>query len=485
MSYPVVKAVTYVLAHAPHLVRYGSKPMREGAKDPAVIGHIEKALRDFEAARNYGPHQVYIGNQRPEALAEVTQPWHANPLPGDRFGPFGEIVPESDFFGLMRIADTFGLLRLEYDFSLEVRERLLNHPLVRADELEHLEQGLSLEQIEAMVKDGALPLFGDNMRLIGAMRNAHEEDDTLTANVLLENLACKTSGAWAMRHLTHGSHGIKPDEIDYVLGCGEEGVGDRYQRGAGAMGKAMAEFAGFQASTGSDVKAFCAAPIHATVVGGSLVQAGIFRNVVVTGGGSLAKLGMKFRGHLKHNMPILEDVLGAVAVVIGPDDGQNPIVRTDAVGVHRVSVSASPPAMMQALVVEPLEKLGYNLLDIDKYSLELHNPEITEPAGSGNVPLNNFRTLAAVAVMRKELTKEGMNSFVSERGMPGFSPTQGHIAAAVPFLGHARQRLLSGEIERSMFVAKGSLFLGRMTNLSDGMSFVVERNQGGKSDGTC
>lgn len=480
MSFPTIKAVTYVLAHVPHLVRYGSKPLREGAKDPAVLGHIEEALRNFEAARDYGPHQVYIGNRRPEALAEAAQPWHTHLLPGDRFGPFGEIVPEVEFYGLMRIADTFGLFRLEHDFSLEARERLSRHPLVQPDELELLEQGLPPEQIEAMVADGALPIYGDDMRLVGAMRNAHEEDDTLTANVLLENLACKASGAWAMRHLLNKEHGVNPQEVDYVLGCGEEGVGDRYQRGAGAMSKAMAEFAGFSASSGSDVKAFCAAPIHATVVGGSLIQAGVFRNVVVVGGGSLAKLGMKFRGHLKHNMPILEDVLGAVAIVIGPNDGQNPVVRTDAVGLHRVSVSASPPAMMQALIVEPLQKLGYKLLDIDKYSLELHNPEITEPAGSGNVPLTNFRTLAALAVMRKELEKEQMNAFVAERGMPGFSPTQGHIAAAVPFLGHARQRLLSGEMERSMFVAKGSLFLGRMTNLSDGMSFVIERNQGGK-----
>jgi len=67
--------------------------------------------------------------------------------------------------------------------------------------------------------------------------------------------------------------------------------------------------------------------------------------------------------------------------------------------------------------------------------------------------------------------------------MPGFSPTQGHIAAAVPFLGHARLLLLAGEIERAMFVAKGSLFLGRMTNLSDGSSFVLERNPGGNTDG--
>lgn len=480
MSFPVVKAVTYVLAHVPHLVRYGSKPLREGNKDPAVLGHIEEALRDFEAARDYGPHQVYIGNRQPERLADAPQPWHSHLLAGDRFGPFGEIIPESEFYGLMRIADTFSLLRLERDFSLEAREQLSHHPLVRPAELALLEQGLPLDQIETMVAAGSLPIYGDNMRLVGVMRNAHEEDDTLTANVLLENLACKTSGAWALRHLLGSQHGVDKDEVDYVLGCGEEGVGDRYQRGAGAMSKAMAEFAGFEAATGSDVKAFCAAPIHAMVVGGSLVQAGIFRNVVVVGGGSLAKLGMKFRGHLKHNMPILEDVLGAVAIVLGPDDGKNPLVRTDAVGRHPVSVSASPPAMMQALVVEPLEKLGYRVLDVDKYALELHNPEVTEPAGSGNVPLNNFRTLAGVAVMRREIEREQMDTFIVERGMPGFSPTQGHIAAAVPFLGHARQRLLSGEIERSMFVAKGSLFLGRMTNLSDGMSFVIERNHSGK-----
>ena len=40
MNFPVIQSVTYVLAHVPHLVRYGSKPLREAAKDPAVTGHI-------------------------------------------------------------------------------------------------------------------------------------------------------------------------------------------------------------------------------------------------------------------------------------------------------------------------------------------------------------------------------------------------------------------------------------------------------------
>ena len=484
MNYPVVKAVSYVLAHVPHLARYGSKPVREGAADPAVLDQIEDALRGFRAARDYAPHQIYIGNHAPETLANLAEPWHANPLAGNRFGPMGEIMSEAEFYGLLRIADTFELFRLERDFSLEACDQLKNHPLIRLDELAVLEKGLPLEQIEALISQkGALPIYGEGRRLVGAMRNAHDQDDTLTSNVLLENLACKSSGAWALRHLTTEALGIDPAEVDYLLGCGEEAVGDRYQRGGGSLSKAMAEFAGFDMAGGSDVKAFCAAPVHSVILGSSLVQSGVYRNVVVVGGGSLAKLGMKFRGHLKNEMPILEDVLGAVAIAIGPDDGKNPIVRTDAVGLHRVSESAAPPAMMNALVVQPLEKLGYSMLDVDKYSLELHNPEITEPAGSGNVPLNNFRTLAAMAVMRKEIKKEQMDTFVAERGMPGFSPTQGHIAAAVPFLGHARLLLLAGEIERAMFVAKGSLFLGRMTNLSDGSSFVLERNPGGNTDG--
>jgi hypothetical protein len=478
MNFPVIKGVSYVLAHVPHLVCYGSKPLREAKKDAGAIGHIEESLRDFATARDYGPHQVYIGNGRPEALAEAPKPWYTHTTPSNRFGPFGEIVPEVEFLGLMRIADTSELFRLESEFAAEARERLSEHPLVRADELKALEKGMSREQIETLVAHGALPIYGEERRVVGAMQRGHAEDDTLTGNVLLENLACKASGAWALRYLANGQSGLNPAEVDYVLGCGEEAVGDRYQRGAGAMGKAMAEFAGYTGASGADVKAFCAAPIHSITIAAGLVQSAIFRNVVVVGGGSLAKLGMKFRGHLKHDMPILEDVLGAVAIVIGSEDGTNPIIRLDAIGTHRVKVSSSPPAMLQALIVEPLEKLGYKLTEVDKYALELHNPEITEPAGSGNVPLTNYKTLAALAAQRKEITPREMENFVAARGMPGFAPTQGHIAAAVPFLGHARERLLSGEIVRAMFVAKGSLFLGRMTNLSDGMSFIVERNKG-------
>ena len=63
--------------------------------------------------------------------------------------------------------------------------------------------------------------------------------------------------------------------------------------------------------------------------------------------------------------------------------------------------------------------------------------------------------------------------------MPGFSPTQGYIASAVPVLGHSIRKLIAGEMDNTIFLAKGRLFLGRVTQLSDDLSFLLKRNKGG------
>ena len=81
-----------------------------------------------------------------------------------------------------------------------------------------------------------------------------------------------------------------------------------------------------------------------------------------------------------------------------------------------------------------------------------------------------------MATLNEEIARADIPRFVERHGMPGFSPTQGHIASAIPFLGHAVDRILAGKMERAMFLAKGSLFLGRMTQLSDGLSFILEKN---------
>jgi len=243
------------------------------------------------------------------------------------------------------------------------------------------------------------------------------------------------------------------------------------------MAKAVAESAGLRNASGADIKNFCAAPLPAMVIAGALVAAGVFERVAVVAGGSLPKLGMKFQGHLKNSLPILEDVIGGSAFLIQPDDWVSPRIRLDVVGRHSVAAGASNPQIMEALAVEPIARHGLKMTQVDDYATELHNPEITEPQGSGNVPERNYKTIAALAGRKGDIEGSEIAEFVRTRGMPGFAPTQGHLASAICYLPHALRRLTTGSAERVHMIAKGSLFLGRMSQMSDGMSVLLEKNQ--------
>ena len=471
-THPVVSAATSVLAHTPGMARLGSKPSRELHRDPAVEAKFLKSLLSFDEAVGYGPHQAYIGNLHPRDLPP--RPWTDAALPGaERFGHDGEVMPEEEVLGLCAAVDEFQLLVLDRDVAERAVAALSSHPNAKGLDLERAARAAG--DAEAVgAEPGNILIRNGRGEPAAAIRRGHEADDALTAAVLLENLACKASGTLALLHLV--GRGIDPDSVDYVIGCAEEAVGDRYQRGGGNMGKAMAAAAGLNQASGADVKNFCAAPVPALVIAGALVSSGVFRRVVVAAGGSLPKLGMKFQGHLKHDMPVLEDVLGACALLVEADDGRSPRVRLDSVGRHPVAAGSSNPKIMEALAFAPLERLGLGSRDVDDYATELHNPEITEPQGSGNVPERNYKTIAALALRRGEIGREEMADFVARRGMPGYAPTQGHIASALCYVPHARARLMDGGARRVQLIAKGSLFLGRMSEQSDGMSVLLESN---------
>lgn len=475
----MIRAVRYFLAHTPGLVRYGSKPSREIARDPTVCQRILSYLRSYEAALAYPPNQVFLGALYPDDLQDVKRPWFLSGGDGLRRLPHGEMMPEGEFYGLLKICDAFDLIWLEADFLKTLHLALASHPLLNKRDLDLLGPGKAYSAIEAQVArgEGTLPLYLRDGQLIGCMNQGQKEDPSLSADILMENLACKATAMMALRTLL-GDSRVEVASVEYIINSGEEAVGDRYQRGGGNLAKAVGEVCGCTAATGVDVKGFCCGPNHALVLAGSLVCAGVFREVVVVGGCSLAKLGMKFQGHLSHEQPILEDVLAGVAIHISTDDGKHPILRLDSVGRHQIGAGSAQQAIFEALICEPLERLGLRFKDIDKYATELHNPEVTEPSGSGNVPLLNYRLISALAVIKKEITANEVPAFIERHGMPGFSPTQGHIASAIPFLGHAVDGMLSGSMERAMFLAKGSLFLGRMTQMSDGISFILEQNPG-------
>ena len=254
------------------------------------------------------------------------------------------------------------------------------------------------------------------------------------------------------------------------------------QRGGGNFAKGVAEIAELSRSTGSDVRGFCAAPAHAVLVAAGLVKSGIFKTVAVVAGGSTAKLGMNGKDHVKKGLPILEDVLGGFAVIISENDGINPELNTDVVGWHSVGTGSAPQNVIASLTTDALDKVGLKVTDVDYYSPEMQNPDITKPAGAGDVPTANLKMIGALAVRRGDIERKELNAFVEKHGLPGYAPTQGHIPSGVPFMGHARDGILSGEMNRVMIVGKGSLFLGRMTNLFDGVSFLMEPNSGPKEE---
>lgn len=472
----VIKEVGYVIVHVPDFVQYGSKPSRDILDDNGLLKQIASHLRSYEEVVKYPPHQVFIGNRHPDELKEIPKPWYEHPSQnGKRQGPFGEIMPEEEFYGWMKIADDFDLLWLEHPFIDQIRDKFASHPFINDSHVKKFGNGTPLEKIKEAIEQGnALPVFFQG-KLVGSLRRDHDKDDTLKAEVLMENLLAKASGSLAMLHLLKRA-GINPTDVDFVLDCTETAIGDRYNRGGGSLSKAMAEMVGCVNATGNDIRAFCCAPNHAIINAAGLVESGIYNHVVVAGGGCLAKVGMKFSAHLKHNMPILEDIIAAIAFLVTKDDGVSPIMRLDAIGKHDVGAGSAQQSIMTSLIIKPLNNIGLKMTDVDKYATEMHNPEITLPAGSGDTPSTNYRIMASLAVLNKQIDKTEIEKFVRERGMPGFAPTQGHVPSAVPFLGHALEAMKKGQMKRAMFVAKGSLFLGRMSQLSDGISFLLEAN---------
>ncbi len=487
MSFPVLRGASYALIQAPDMVLHqGSTQTSERHLHPdsEYLKELPGHLRSFADAVAYPPNQVYIGNMRPLALDGIPRPWYGNPTPNAvREGKYGEIMPLDEFYGLMKAVDMFDLVLLEEGFQRGILAKLQAHPIVGGwKTLAKLEKGHAEQaQIESLVQEHkAEPMYLEN-KLIGCVKKAHDFDAALSDHVMFENLVSKASAAFGLA-LLFAKTDLKADEVEYIIECSEEACGDMNQRGGGNFAKAIGEICDCVNATGSDTRSFCAGPVHALVEAAALVQSGIYKNVVVVAGGASAKLGMNAKDHVKKGLPVLEDMLGAFAVHIGENDGVSPVIRTDAIGRHTIGSGASPQAVMQAIVANPLDRAGIKLADIDTFSVEMQNPEITEPAGAGDVPKANYKMIAALGVMRKDFERSELNDVVARISMPGFAPTQGHIPSGVPFLAHCRDMLAESAIRRAMIVGKGSLFLGRLTNLFDGVSFIIEKNDGKAGD---
>ncbi len=482
MSNSVIKGAGYILVHVPGMVMdHGTTQTTEKVVNPdsEYLKEMPSHMRSYEQALSYAPNQTYIGNLSIEDLTAMGDPWYeeGKQVEGKRYGKFGEIMPEAEFILMLQICDAFDLVRLDKDFVAATRPALEAHPLMTPAILGLLKEGVDQDDINHYVNEEHAEAITLDGKLVGYVKRAHDVDANLSAHVMFENLVAKASGVLSILHLVKNA-GIDASEVDYVIDCCEEACGDMNQRGGGNFAKSEAEIAGLKNATGSDARGFCAGPAHAMVEAAALVKSGAYKNVIVVGGGCTAKLGMNGKDHVKKGLPILEDCLGGFAILVSENDGINPEINLDVLGRHTVGTGAAPQNVIQSLVTDPLAANGMTITDVDKYSPEMQNPDITKPAGAGDVPEANYKMIAALGVKLGQLDRKEIANFVKDHGLKGYAPTQGHIPSGVPYIGYARESILEGKTKNAMIIGKGSLFLGRMTNLFDGVSFLIQKNTG-------
>lgn len=477
----VIKGAGYILVHTPDMVIHnGTTQTTERIVNPDgdYLKELPSHIRSFEQTLSYWPNQVYIGNKTPDDLAAVEQPWHDKTCDvNDRYGKFGQIMPQEEFLLLMQACDVFDLVKLDKEFVAQYKPALAANPIIDETIMARINDGVDGEEVARLVAEEHSEGLYDHDKLVGCVNRAHDIDVNLSAHVMHENIVSKASSVLALLSAVKNA-GISKDEVEYVIDCCEEACGDMNQRGGGNFAKAAAEIAGLSCATGSDARGFCAGPSHAMIEAAALVESGAYKTVIVTAGGCTAKLGMNGKDHVKKGLPILEDMIGGFAVVVTQNDGVNPEINLEILGRHTVGTGSAPQAVIGSLVTDPLERAGLKVTDIDKFSPEMQNPDITKPAGAGDVPLANYKMIAALAVKRGDIAKTDLAKFTTEHGLTGWAPTQGHIPSGVPYIGFAREDILAGNIKRVMIIGKGSLFLGRMTNLFDGVSFVIQQNSG-------
>ena len=146
--FPVIKGASYILINTPDMVVHNGTTQnveREINPDSEYLKKIPEHLRSFEDVVSYAVNQTYIGNLDPEELEKMPRPWYQKKIDGaSRYGKFGEIMPEDEFYGLMKVSDTFGLVVLEKNFTNNIKLKFKEHRLLK-DYIPKLGEGAELE----------------------------------------------------------------------------------------------------------------------------------------------------------------------------------------------------------------------------------------------------------------------------------------------------------------------------------------------------
>ena len=213
----VIKGASYVLAHTPDMVLYnGTTQTTERIVNPdsEYLKEVPEHLRSYEDCVAYWPNQTYIGNVHPDELAGVEFPWYDKKKEdADRYGKYGEIMPEEEFLFLVQACDQFEVVRLDKDFVAEYKDKFAADPIIGEDIVAMIHEGVELSEIEHFVNEEHAEGLYFNDKLVGCVKRAHDIDVNLSAHVMHENLMSKASSVLALLYAVRNA-GIDKAEVE-------------------------------------------------------------------------------------------------------------------------------------------------------------------------------------------------------------------------------------------------------------------------------
>jgi len=141
-AFPVITGVSYFLSHVPSMVRYGSKPYRELRDEPSYCRRSSITCDPLIRLSHILQIRFLSGTSTRMSCGPCPPLGTKNPIPNaSRWGEFGEIMPEEEFYGVLKICDEFGLILIEKGFSREIASKLKTHPLFYPEDIQKLGNG--------------------------------------------------------------------------------------------------------------------------------------------------------------------------------------------------------------------------------------------------------------------------------------------------------------------------------------------------------
>ena len=153
----VIKGAGYILCHVPDMVLHnGTTQTTEMIVNPDgdYLKELPSHIRSWEDVLAYWPNQVYIGNKTPAELSAVPQPFYQTPCDvTERYGHFGQMMPQQEFLLLMQACDVFDLVLLDRDFVAAHKAELAANPMIDEPIMARIKEGFDLAEIERLVRE--------------------------------------------------------------------------------------------------------------------------------------------------------------------------------------------------------------------------------------------------------------------------------------------------------------------------------------------